>query len=41
METFEKLLDIIGKILLAGVILWVIIVKIILKIWKNLTSLPK
>jgi hypothetical protein len=41
MEAFEKLLDIVGKILLAAVILWVIIVKIILKIWKNLTSLPK
>jgi flagellar biosynthesis/type III secretory pathway M-ring protein FliF/YscJ len=41
MEAFEKLLDIVGKILLVGVILWVIIVKIILKIWKNLTSLPK
>jgi|GEM_PF-3027476 hypothetical protein len=41
METLEKLLDIIGKILFAGVILWIIIVKIILKTWKKLTSMPK
>ncbi|MGC8981770.1 MAG: hypothetical protein ACP5JU_02370 [Minisyncoccia bacterium] len=41
MEVLEKIIDIIGKIMLAGVILWIISVKIILKIWKNLTSMPK
>lgn len=39
METIEKILNIIGEILLAIIILWILGVKIFFKIWKKLTSL--
>jgi len=40
MELIDKLLNVIGKILLIVVILWVVGYKIFVKIWNKLTIEP-